>query len=1112
MSSNFSFIPTHWASIVQTPQEAEQQVYAAPLYAAMLCRKSLEEWVRWMYEHDEDLTLPYDTSLSSLIHEQCFKNVVAPMRFNHINLIRKLGNAAVHSRAKIKPQEALYSLQLLHGFIGWVTSMYGEQKPALKPFDETLIKKETGKDKTKEELQKLEGAYHAQQSELKKLQDELATIKALKEQNIAFVPPPIDPNEDLTRKIYIDTLLREAGWDPFGLNVPEYPVKNCMPQANGNNGEGKVDYVLWGDDGNPLAVVEAKRTSRDPRVGQHQAKCYADCLEKEFGQRPVIFYSNGFQTWIWDDVQYAPREVFGFYTKEELQTLVQRRQFKKPLASQTINNNITDRYYQHEAIRKIAEALEKNHREGLLVMATGTGKTRVSASLIDFLSKANWVKRILFLADRNALIHQAKTNLNDYLPHLPAVDLTKEKEDESSRIVFSTYQTMINMIDGETDGDSRFYSVGHFDLIIFDEIHRSVYNRYKAIFKYFDGLRIGLTATPKSEADRDTYALFNLEPNNPTYAYELDQAVNDGFLVPPKAISVPIKFQRSGIKYAELSEEEKIKYEEQFSDPITGEFPEEIDASALNKWLFNTDTVDKVLGHLMEHGIKVEGGDKLGKTIVFARSHPHAKFIEERFNKQYPQYKGEFLKVIDYQEEYKYDLLNKFKVKDKMPQIAVSVDMLDTGIDVPEVCNLIFFKPVRSSAKFWQMIGRGTRLCKDLFGYDDHKKEFVIFDFCENFEFFNNKPKGFEGTSGKSLSQRLFEIRLKLSFVLQSREQQELKDYGHQLMQSLILQTQNLNTDSFVVRQHWKLVEKYKDPNAWNALSDLDIKELIDHIAPLMSETDQDEMAKRFDVLMLDIQLSVLNGERKQAVLIQKVVKTAGKLSKKASIPSVAMKMDYIKDAQDKTFWEAADIPGIERLRIELRELIKFLDFEERPIYYTSFTDEFEANIVEHNLMYGYNDLDVYKRKVEHYLKQKSNHLTIHKLRNNIQITKNEIVSLEQMLFEQGELGSKQEFIKAFGEQPLGKFIRSILGLDANAAKLAFGSLLEGKTLNAQQIRFLDTVINFFTVKGVIEPSMLFEPPFTDISESGIMGVFDEATSADIISLISDINKTADAA
>lgn len=1109
--SNFSFIPSDWEDIALTPQEAEQHVYHAPLYAAMLCRKSLEEWVRWMFEHDADLTLPYDTTLSSLLHDQGFKNVVAPIQFNRINLIRKLGNTAVHTNAKIKPQEALNAVQLLHGFIGWVTLVYSDKRHEIKPFDESLIPKELGKDKSKEELKKLEEAYHQQQSELHKLQEELAGFKAIKEQNIAFIPSPTDPNEDFTRKMYIDTLLREAGWDPFGNNVSEYPVKKCMPQADGRNGDGFVDYVLWGDDGKPLAIVEAKRTKRDPRVGQHQGKCYADCLEKEFGQRPVIFYSNGFHTWMWDDLNYPPRTVYGYYTKDELQALVQRRIFKKPLATQKINEAITNRYYQIEAIRKVAEALEKDQREALLVMATGTGKTRVSASIIDFLSKAGWIKRVLFLADRNSLIHQAKNNLNDYLPNLPSVDLTKEKEDESSRIVFSTYQTMINMIDGEADGDNRFYGVGHFDLIVFDEIHRSVYNRYKHIFKYFDGIRIGLTATPKSDADKDTYALFEMEPNNPTYAYELDQAVSDQFLVPPKAISVPLKFQRKGIKYSELSEEEKLKYEEQFADPLTGDFPEEIDSGALNAWLFNTDTVDKVIGHLMEFGIKVEGGDKLAKTIVFARSHNHAKFIEERFNRQYPHYKGDFMRVIDNQEEYRYDLLNKFKVKDKTPQIAVSVDMLDTGIDVPEVCNLVFFKPVRSSSKFWQMIGRGTRLCENLFGLDDHKKEFVIFDFCENFEFFNANPKGFDTNGSKSLSQRLFELRLRLAFVLLNEEDQELKEYGQSLINHLIQQTQSLSTESFVVRQHWQVVEKYKDPNAWNALSDLDIKELFDHISPLMTETDQDEMAKRFDAMMLDLQLSILKGEKKQQNLIQKVVFTAGKLSKKASIPSVAQKMDTLKKIQQKMFWESAKIPSIEQVRIELRDLIKFLDFETTPIYYTNFQDEIEGEVKEHPLIYNVNDLSVYKTKVEQYLRENNQHLTIHKLRSNLPITKDELEQLEKMLFDQGTIGTKEEFTKAFGSQPLGKFIRNILGMDINAAKLAFGEILSNQTLNSTQIKFIDTIINFFSVNGTIEPSKLFEPPFTEIDVRGI-GIFDSDTTIKIISLIEGINLNAEVA
>jgi type I restriction enzyme, R subunit len=1108
--SNFSFIPSPWEKLSQTAKDAEKQVYGAPDYAAVLCRKSLEEWIRWMYENDADLTLPYDKTLNSLMHEQEFKDTIAPLQFSHINLIRKLGNNAVHTNARIKPQEALQSLQLLHGFIAWVTKVYSDERPDIKTFDASILPKESDQEKTKDELRKLEEAYLEQQDKLVKLEAELAAVKSIKERNIHQVLPPIDPNEELTRAMYIDTLLHEAGWDTNAPKVKEYPVYNCMPQADGSGGHGYVDYVLWGDDGKAVAVVEAKRTRRDPTVGQHQAKCYADCLQKEYGQRPVIYYSNGFQTWMWDDTHYAPREVYGFYTKDELQMLIQRRVTRKPLAGQTINPAITDRYYQLEAIRKVGEALEKKQRDALLIMATGSGKTRVSASIIDLLSKANWVKRVLFLADRNALIHQAKVNLNDYLPHLPSVDLTREKEDESSRIVFSTYQTMINMIDGEYHEASKYYSVGHFDLIIFDEIHRSVYNRYRHIFRYFDGIRLGLTATPKAEADKDTYGLFGLQPNNPTYAYELDQAVTDGFLVPPKAIAIPIKFQRKGIKYTELSEEEKRTYEEQFTDPLTGEYPEEIDASALNQWVFNTDTVDKVLAYLMTYGIKVEGGDKLAKTIIFARSHKHAKFIQQRFDIQYPEHSGHFLQVIDYQEEYKYDLLNKFKVSSKLPQIAVSVDMLDTGIDVPEVANLVFFKIVRSSSKYWQMIGRGTRLCKDLFGIGEDKKEFIIFDFCDNFEFFGNKPEGIEAISTKSLSQRLFEIRLRLSFVLQHEQDAELNEYGQSILEGLIKQTQALNGESFVVRQHWEVVEKYRDPNAWNAINDLDMKQLFDHVGPLMTETDQDEMAKRFDALMLDIQLSILNGSTKQVQHINNVVFLAEKLSKKASIPSVAQKMDLIREVQQKTFWESASIITIERVRKDLRDLIKFIDVTERPIYQTTFEDTMEGVAKEYQVVYMVNNLDAYKRKVAQYLKEQSSHIIIHKLTHNIQVTQDELDTLEEMLFDQGSIGTKEEFTKVYGDQPLGRFIRHILGMDINAAKLAFGEILTEQTLNGNQIQFIDTIINYLNTNGVIDPKKLFEAPFTDINSGGIMGLFDEKTSTKIISLIREINQNAE--
>ena len=1109
--SNFSFIPATFGTLEETLKKAEQHVYSDAPYTALLCRKGLEEVIRWMYEHDEDLELPYDTSLNSLMHTDAFKAVIAPSFFNALNAIRKQGNDAAHTNKRITSVDALHSLKLTYNFVFWVANVYGEERIASVAFSEELVPRETEAETNRKQLEKLLDNYHQQQSELQKAKSELAEIKANKEVNLQQLPPPIDPNEDLTRKIYIDALLVEAGWDLEAENVKEYAVRNCMPQADGSNGNGFVDYVLWGDDGKALAVVEAKRTRRDSRVGAHQAKCYADCIEKEFGQRPIIYYSNGFKTWMWDDLNYAPRPVFGFYTKDELQALIQRRAYRKNLATETINDAITDRYYQHEAIRKIAETLERNQREALLVMATGTGKTRVSASLIDFLSKANWVKRVLFLADRNALIHQAKKNLNDYLPNLPSVDLTKEKEDESSRIVFSTYQTMINMIDGEMDEKQRCYGVGHFDLIIFDEIHRSVYNRYRHIFNYFDGIKIGLTATPKSETDKDTYGLFHLEPNNPTYAYELEQGVYDKFLIPPKAYSVPTKFIREGIKYGELSEEDKLKYEEEFVDPITGAFPDEIESTALNNWLFNIDTVDKVIGYIMQNGIKVEGGDKLAKTMIFARSHKHAKFIEERFNIQYPNYIGEFLKVIDNQEEYRYDLLNKFKDKTKMPQIAVSVDMLDTGIDVPEVCNLVFFKPVRSSSKFWQMLGRGTRLCENLFAEGEDKTEFLIFDLCENFEFFNANPKGFEGNAGKSLSQRLFELRLRLAFVLLNEDDSDNKDLGQSIINYLIVQTQNLKGESFLVRQHWEVVEKYRDANAWNALSDLDVKELFEHIAPLVTETDEDEMAKRFDVMMYDLQLYTLQGDKRQVNQIQKLVSTARKLCKKASIPTVSKKMDTLKFVQEKSTWESISVVGIERIRVELRDIMKFLEHEERKIVYTNYEDNI-GGVTEPEILYGSNDLEVYKRKVEQYFKEQATHLTIHKLRNNIQITKTELEDLEHLLFDQGSLGTKELFLKAYGEKPLGKLVRSIVGLDVNTAKIIFSEILVKQTLNSQQIRFMDEIIKFFTIKGVVDPAMLFEPPFTDINSNGILGLFDETTSATIISLIENVNHTAEVA
>ena len=1107
--SNFSLLPPKWLSIVQSAVLAEKEVRRAPMYAAVLCRKSLEECIRWMYAHDSSLVLPYDDSLNALMHGQSFKELIAPNFFSQLHLIRKLGNDAVHTGKRISSVEALHALKLLHGFIFWLVNVYNNERIEKPVFDETLIPEGTEAEKTKNELRKLEEEYAVSREKLKKLEEELEKTKEIKENNLSKTPPPIDPNEELTRSVYINSLLREAGWDPYGPNVVEFPVKG-MPSQNGNDGDGFVDYVLWGNDGKPLAVVEAKRTRRDARVGQNQAKLYADCLEKEYNQRPLIFYSNGFETWFWDDTDYAPRKVFGFYTKDEMQLLINRRSSKQNLSRVPLSD-IADRYYQHEAIRSVSEAFEQKKREALLVMATGTGKTRTAAALIELLSKAGWVKKVLFLADRTALVTQAKENLNIYLPHHPAIDLTKEKEDESSRIIFSTYQTLINQIDGEYDKDNRYYGVGHFDLIIFDEIHRSVYNKYQYIFKYFDGFRVGLTATPKAETNRDTYALFELEFKNPTYAYELEQAVNDGYLVPPKAISVPTKFHREGIKYKDLTDEEKEAYEKEFLDPVTGQLIEEIESTALNSWLFNIDTVDKVLSHLMTNGIKVEGGDKLGKTIIFARSHEHAKFIEERFNKSYPQYKGTFLRVIDYQEEYTIDLLKRFKIKDSEPQIAVSVDMLDTGIDVPEVLNLVFFKPVKSATKYWQMIGRGTRLCNNLFGEDQHKTHFLIFDLCENFEFFEAHPEGIKGANPKSISQRLFEVRLRLSHLLSLSNEEEINTYSKEIKDSLVKQCNDLNLDSFIVRQHLRIVEKYRDRNQWNSLTDLEIKEIFDNIAPLVIEIDEDEMAKRFDAIMYDMQIYTWQSDPQMIGLKDRIIGIAEKLTKKVSIPAVARKMDLLYKIQKDVYWENITVLTLEKLRINLRELIRFLEKETRKIVYTDYEDTFE-DIKEHSLTFQVNDLEAYKKRVEHYIHEHENHLVIHKIKNNIPVTSKEVSELEKMLFEQGPLESKETFHKVYGDQPLSKFIRTIVGMEINAAKEAFASLISSQNFNSDQIRFIDIIIKFLSANGIIEPDRLFDPPFTEVNSKGVTGLFDNKVVKEIFAVIEVINSNIETA
>src|SRR5712691_10027002 len=767
--SQFVFLQPEWPAVFHAAAKAEAAVHPDPRTACFYARRALELAVAWAYKSDASLRLPYQDNLSALIHEPSFKAAAGEAVFSKARVINTLGNQAVHSHRPIQQFDALTAVRELFHVSYWLARTYvrgakpapglafdANALPRTAPIPKQTIEQlqtlETRLRERDEKLSALLADKSALDEELKRLRAEVAEAK----KTSAAQPDTHDYSEAETRDYFIDLLLKEAAWPLDQTRDREFEVSG-MPNEQG---QGFVDYVLWGDDGKPLAVVEAKRTKKSAQIGQQQAKLYADCLEAQFGRRPLIFYSNGYDHWLWDDANYPPRAVQGFYKKAELELAIQRRSTRKPLAAGEINPAIVERYYQTRGIRRIAEAFERDHdRKALVVMATGAGKTRTVIALCDLLMRCNWVKRVLFLADRVALVNQA---VNAFKRHLPiALNVTAATEkDAEGRVFVSTYPTMMGLIDETRDGQRRF-GVGHFDLVIIDEAHRSVFQKYRAIFEYFDSLLVGLTATPKDEVDINTYQLFDLEPGVPTDAYGLEDAVKDGFLVPAKAVSVPLKFQREGITYAELSEEEKEQWDALEWDE-EGSTPDRVEAEAVNKWLFNKDTVDKVLEHLMTRGQTVAGGDRLGKTIVFAKNQAHAEFIAQRFDVNYPHDKGGFARVIHSGLPYAQDLIDDFSNPAKAPHIAISVDMLDTGIDIPEVVNLVFIKLVRSKTKFWQMVGRGTRLCKDLFGPGKDKAFFYILDYCQNLEFFGQNPTTTEGALGESLGKRLFKARLEL--------------------------------------------------------------------------------------------------------------------------------------------------------------------------------------------------------------------------------------------------------------------------------------------------------------------------------------------------------------
>lgn len=1078
--NNFEFLKgkKNFDSFNTACMEAEKSILVSPSTCAIVTRRALELAVKWLYSNDSELVLPYQDNISTLIHNNSFVELIDYEMLQLLKYVVKLGNVSVHTNANINRSEAILSLHNLHQFVSWIDYCYSDDYTA-EDFNEELLLQGEEKRIRPEELKDL---YDRLSSKDKKLEEIIKQNEELRKsltqkrksntENYDFKIDEISEFE--TRKRYIDVELKLAGWT-FGKDIGEEVEVKGMP----NNSElGYVDYVLYGNNGKPLAVVEAKRTSKDPKIGQQQAKLYADCLEKQYNQRPIIFFTNGFDTYIWDE--YSDRPIYGFYKKSELQLMIDRRTSRKSLESIDISDEISNRYYQKEAIKSVCEVLECKRRETLLVCATGTGKTRTAISLVDVLSKHNWVKNILFLGDRKALVKQAKKNFSKLLPNLALCNLLDRKDNpEDARMVFSTYPTMMNAIDETKSKDGkRLFTPGHFDLIIVDEAHRSIYKKFKTIFDYFDSYLLGLTATPKDEIDKNTYEVFHLENGVPTYAYEYDKAIDDGYLVDYNSIEVKSKIMEDGVKYDDLSEEDKEAYESTFEEDET--VGEEIASTAVNEWLFNSKTIDLVLNKLMNEGLKVEGFEKLGKTIIFAKNTKHAKAIVERFNKLYPEYGGNFAKAVDYSINYVDSIIDDFSDKDKLPQIAVSVDMIDTGIDVPEILNLVFFKKVRSKTKFWQMIGRGTRLCPDLLGIDMDKESFLIFDFCNNFEFFRVNPKGFEGGKMETLSEKLFNIKVSMAKELQDIKytEGEYVNLRKELLDELITSIKFLDENKYTVRMNLKYVHKYKNEDLWSTIATEAQSDIRNFIAPLITSLTDDELSKRFDLVMYNIQLAYMQNNNANRG-IKTVMDTAEQLSKLGTIPQVQAQKYVIEKAMTEAFWEGADIFELDEVRIALRELLKYIERGTTTIYYTNFEDIIIAE-EKNESMYNANNLKDYKRKVEHYLKAHKDELAIFKLRNNKKITKQDIETLEEILLT--ELGSSYDYQKEFGNTPVSQLVRKLVGLDREAANEAFSGFLSNESFNTKQIHFVKLIIDYVVKNGFIEDNrVLMEDPFRTV-------------------------------
>lgn len=1024
----------------------------------IICRQVLEKAIKLVFE-SQNIRAPFNASLLELINNdtviEFFNNDVM---IDSLHFIRIVGKNAQNKR-HIKRTQALVACNNTECLLMYLNDKLGSKQP----IRTTIVQ---------DRAQSTNSQVSLQQSS--------------------------SMNEAETRKTYIDTYLNEAGWEVLPPNSTyqlangkkakmgtPMPAKACTEVlVNGLDnvsGVGFCDYVLYGKDGKPLAIVEAKKASVDPIKGQQQVSEYGKCMEKQYGYVPVLYYTNGYEIHVIDG-KYPPRKVSAFHTLDELSYLIQKRS-NKGITDMNVRTDIAGRPYQMMAITNICERFNNNFRRGLLVMATGTGKTRTAIALVELLSRNNYIKNVLFLADRTSLVRQAFKNFQNILKDFSYCVLSDKSlaDEPNARITFSTHQTMINYIDKE----NKDFSIGRFDLIIIDEAHRSIFNKYGAIFSYFDSLLVGLTATPKDEVDANTYDLFNCESGVPNFAYSLKEAVEDHYLVPYKLVNRTTKHLEGGLSYDDLSDADKVAVNELFNEHF--EDGDIITKNKLFRKIFNKDTCRRVLDDLMTMGLRVDGGQKLGKSIIFAVNHFHAEMIVKTFNELYPMY-PEYCKLIDNQVKNSEHLIDEFGSDDDF-RIAVSVDMLDTGIDVPSVLNLVFFKRVNSNIKLIQMIGRGTRLCPDLVDGKD-KTHFLIFDYFNNLK--DDNPESIK--QPVTISQKLFEIRLKMLCEMQSAEHQlnvEHKNYYNELKDILTKQVKLIKdkgSERLSVREKMKYVDKYYDANKWQYISPLEEREIIYSLKPLIeSDIKEEYLSLSYDYKMLQIEDKLITeGSLQNATNIVKNIRLiAQKLRDKASISEILSKIDDLNELYMGNIWLNPTITKIEYYRKSIRHLMKYL-VEEHVVAVE--IDNADATQKGEDIDNPLIDIRTYKEKVLDYIMENSMNPTILKIKNLEPLSVDDFEYLEDILWV--KMGSKSDYYSVTKIDNLAAFMRSIVGVEQEVINEKFGQYLNENVLSAEQMEFMNSIITYVRENGDITGNVVInEAPFDSYS---VMDLFDD--------------------